>query len=134
MSRQAAPDALTRATEQGIRVARLGEDTFRAQSSEPHLRGPYLLAGTGAEAVCQCAGGAFGEDCKHRAAVAAALAGAFPWSDASEIAGPREFSATRRETREEKIARLVAEYDAASAARRLTTAATLTDDDYAMFG
>lgn len=134
MARATAPDALTRATEQGIRVARLSEDTFRAQSSEPHLRGPYLLCGDGAVFICQCAGAGYAEACKHAAAVAAALAGVYPWSDASEIAGPPEFSATRRETREERIARLIAEQNAASAARRLTDAATLTDDDYRMFG
>jgi hypothetical protein len=126
--------ALARAHAEGIRIARLGEDTFRAQSSEPHLRGPYLIVGAGAEAVCQCLGGAFREDCKHRALLAEALAGRAPWSDVSEIQGPPAGSAPRRETPAERHARQIAEYDAAAAARRASPAATVTAADYEMFG
>jgi hypothetical protein len=120
--------ALERAREQGIRVARLGDDAFRAQSSEPTLRGPYLLVGQGDDAVCQCAGGAFGEICKHREAVAAALRGEYPWHAPEDIAGP---GPEPRETRAERRLREIREFDALQAARRARV--TVTAADYAAF-
>jgi hypothetical protein len=125
-------DALHRARARRLRVARLGDDTWRVESSEPHLRGPYLVLvePEGLAAHCECIAGTYREGiCWHRAAVLAARAGAYPLSDPSSIVGPGP--APDGETREQRTRRLIAEYDAASARRRAT--ATVSAADYQMF-
>lgn len=127
--------ALERARAEGIRVAPLGDAGWLAQSSEPHLRGPYLVLfeedGTG---HCECLAGRFREPCKHRAAALAAAEGQFAISDASTILGPGDFArapdrAGHIYAPPRHVAAKVAEHEAERAAKR-ATAPPVTPRDY----
>lgn len=128
-------DALERARREGILVARLGEDTWRAQSSEPALRGPYLVVLDEGGGHCECLGGAHREACKHRAAAAAAQNGAYPVSDVTAIHGPADRAPGPPPNAHVYrppawVRRRNAEYEAVCADRR-AAAPPVTDRDYA---
>jgi hypothetical protein len=72
--------ALSRAYADGILVRQLCDDVWEATSSEPLLRGPYLVLtdDDGVAGHCGCDGGRYREPCKHRALVEAVRTGAAP--------------------------------------------------------
>lgn len=128
--------ALERARAAGIRVARLSEEAWRVESSEPALRGPYMiLLAPYDTADCQCQGGGFGTVCHHRAAVAAAIEGDYPVSDLGTIRGPAGCAAEQGAHVYAPPAWVQARnaaYEAGCADRR-ASAPPLTADDYDLF-
>lgn len=115
--------ALARAHQFGIRVASLGSpECWSVESSEPTLRGAYLVIVLDDEARCECAAGLYRETtCHHREAVRAALTGAYPVSSLAEIRSPGAIEAATNGhvwTPPAAVVRQAKARDTATAARR----------------
>jgi hypothetical protein len=120
--------ALERAEQGHIRVRPLGGELWQATSSEPHLRGPYMLyVLDDGQSGCDCDGGRYRELCHHQAAVRAVLAGDLSWVGVEADFAPRP-DVGYVYAPPPSMARRVREYDRERAGK--AAAAPIEDRDY----